>query len=167
MKATRGEVYSAIDGERAYQDAGKGNAQRHEGMPKMSPGEFILCMEHCLAEARRVWYAPDGGVKCLEHLRKVSALGVQAMELYGAPERAGYSALSVALRNALPAGVTKWEMVSTEPGYAAFITPGYILSDEDKHNVTEAVRSVISRDIVLVFHNDSEDKPFDLYCRPE
>lgn len=91
MKATRTEVYGALDGERDYQDAGAGNARRHAGMPPMTPGEFILCMEHCLAEARRVWYSPDGGQACLEHLRKVSALGVQAMELHGCPHRSGFS----------------------------------------------------------------------------
>lgn len=84
---SRQEVYQAIDGERDYQDAGRGNAQRHEGMPEMTPGEYILCMEKCLQDAREAWYRPDGGQACLPHLRKVSALGVAAMELYGAPAR--------------------------------------------------------------------------------
>lgn len=86
--ASRQEVYAALDSERAYQDAGKGNALRHEGMPAMTPGEYLLCMEKCLSDARTVWYAPDGGNKCLEHVRKVAALGVAVMELYGAPKRA-------------------------------------------------------------------------------
>lgn len=85
--ASRTEVYAAIDGERDYQDAGRGNARRHENRPAMTPGEIILCMQHCLVAARTAWYAPDGGTACLEHIRKVTALGVQAMELYGAPPR--------------------------------------------------------------------------------
>lgn len=83
----RAAAYTAIDTERDYQDAQRGNAKRHEGMPAMTPGEYILCMEKCLADARLAWYGPGGGVECLQHLRKVSALGVAAMELYGAPKR--------------------------------------------------------------------------------
>lgn len=84
----RTEVYAAIDSERAYQDAGKGNAQRHPDADKaMTPGEFILCMEKCLADARDIWYTPQGGKKSLEFVRKVTALGVQCMELHGAPHR--------------------------------------------------------------------------------
>lgn len=85
--ATRQEAYGAIDTERDYQDAQRGNSQRHDGMPPMTPGELILCMEKCLADARAAWYAPDGGTGCLPHIRKVAALGVQAMERYGAPPR--------------------------------------------------------------------------------
>lgn len=85
--ATRAEVYQAVDTERQYQDMQRGNAKRHEGQPPMTPGEIILCMEKCLADARTTWYTPDGGTGCLPHIRKVVALGVQAMERYGAPKR--------------------------------------------------------------------------------
>jgi hypothetical protein len=85
--ATRQEVYAAVDGERAYQDAQKGNAQRHEGQPEMTPGEYILCMEKCLHDAREAWYRPDGGKACLDFVHKVTALGVGCMELHGAPPR--------------------------------------------------------------------------------
>lgn len=87
MKATRAKVYNAIDSERDYQDAGRGNAKRHQDMPQMTPGEFILCMEECLKQAREVWYRPDGGQACLDSVRKVTALGVQCMEVHGAPFR--------------------------------------------------------------------------------
>lgn len=83
----REQAYKALDSERDYQDAQRGNAKRHEGMPQMTPGEFLLCMEKCLADARAAWYAPNGGVACLDHVRKVSALGVNCMENHGAPER--------------------------------------------------------------------------------
>lgn len=84
---SRAVVYAAVDSERDYQDAQRGNAKRHEGQPQMTPGEIILCMEKCLADARDAWYRPDGGTACLPFVRKVTALGVQAMELYGAPLR--------------------------------------------------------------------------------
>jgi hypothetical protein len=87
MKHQRSEVYAAIDGERDYQDAQKGNSKRHEGQPPMTPGEYILCMEKCLADARDTWYRPDGGWACLDFVRKVVALGVGCMELHGAPRR--------------------------------------------------------------------------------
>jgi hypothetical protein len=87
MAVTRDFVYRAIDSERRYQDEQRGNAKRHEGQPPMTPGEIILAMEKCLADARAAWYAPDGGDACLPHIRKVSALGVQCMERYGAPFR--------------------------------------------------------------------------------
>lgn len=86
----RESAYAAIDSERAYQDAGAGNAERHAGAAQLTPGELILCMEKCLADARDAWYKPNGGVACLDYIRKVSALGVQAMELYGAPPRPLY-----------------------------------------------------------------------------
>lgn len=86
----RADVYAAVDSERNYQDAGAGNAKRHEGQPQMTPGEIILCMEKCLVDARTAWYAPDGGTACLPHIRKVTALGVQAMEVFGAPVREGF-----------------------------------------------------------------------------
>ncbi len=84
---SRKEVYNTINGERDYQDAGHGNAKRHAGMPDMTPGEYLLCMEVCLEDARQAWYQPDGGHFCLEFVRKVTALGVACMELHGAPRR--------------------------------------------------------------------------------
>lgn len=84
---SRAQVFIAIDSEREYQDAQRGNAKRHEGQPPMTPGELILCMEECLKAAREAWYKPDGGSGCLEHVRKVTALGVQCMERHGAPHR--------------------------------------------------------------------------------
>lgn len=89
----RPEVYKVIDGERDYQDAGRGNAKRHEGaiangvIRPMTPGEYLLCMEQCLSDARAAWYKPNGGVACLDPLRKVVALGVACMEHHGALRR--------------------------------------------------------------------------------
>lgn len=88
IQVARAKAYAAIDSERDYQDAGKGNAKRHEGASGvLTPGEILLAMEHCLADARAAWYKPNGGTACLPFIRKVAALGVQAMERYGAPTR--------------------------------------------------------------------------------
>ena len=83
----RKQVYVVIDGERDYQISGIGNSKRHEGQPAMTPGEYILCMEKLLSDARNEWYKPDGGKNCLPSIRKVTALGVACMELHGAPSR--------------------------------------------------------------------------------
>lgn len=89
--ANRTEVYAAIDSERNYQDAQRGNAARHEGMPgreTMHPAELILYMEKCLVDARAAVYRGVTGHKeCLASVRKVAALGVYCMELHGAPTR--------------------------------------------------------------------------------
>lgn len=86
-KYPRELVYAAVDSERDYQDAGKGNAQRHPDFPEMTPGEHLLCMEECLKQAREAWYKPNGSTACLDYVRKVTALGVACMEHYGAPVR--------------------------------------------------------------------------------
>lgn len=84
----RERVYDVIDGERDYQEAGEGNAQRHENAPPhLSVGENILCMEQCLADARAAWYKPNGGTAALPFIRKAAALGVQALENFGSPPR--------------------------------------------------------------------------------
>jgi hypothetical protein len=91
MNATRGEVYAAIDSERAYQDMRK---QRDQGAEYHSLEEFLLYMDDYLADAKhiasRTW-GPEATPKTLEVLRKVVALGVAAMEQHGAPQREGFS----------------------------------------------------------------------------
>ncbi len=87
MDTAQAKAFHAIITERRYQDAQRGNAKRHENMPPMTPGEYLLCMEKCMADAREAWYQPNGGVACLDHVRKVAALGVACMELHGAPVR--------------------------------------------------------------------------------
>lgn len=91
-RMNRGAVYTVIDSERDYQDAALGNARRvgeFEGKP-LTPGEIILVMEKILADARDAWYKPDGPTFAAPFIRKVTAMGVQYMELYGAPRREGF-----------------------------------------------------------------------------
>lgn len=89
MKARREEVYAAVDSEREYQIQQCGNALRHFDQPRdMTIGEHLLCMEKCLADARNAWYkGGTGGIDSLDFVRKVTALGVSCMELWGAPPR--------------------------------------------------------------------------------
>lgn len=90
MKHTFEEVADVVKGERAYQDAGQGNAKRHEGAADLTVGEIILGMEEILAQARAAWYKPDGGVAALPYIRKTAGMAFQAMERYGAPRREGF-----------------------------------------------------------------------------
>ena len=88
----RQQVYSAIDTERAYQDKlivqtyGDLNAHNH------SLEEFIMYMEVLLADAKKILstvWGPKAQEQALPIVRKVTALGVAAMEEHGAPRREG------------------------------------------------------------------------------
>lgn len=94
-KVSRSYVYAVLDGERAYQKAGKGNAAPHPDSKRadgaLSPGEALLCMEQLLVEARANWYKGVVGQDLmLPFIRKATAVGVQVMENYGASAREGY-----------------------------------------------------------------------------
>lgn len=78
---TRAEVYAAIDTERDYQDT--------MPAPRKGPGnmgDFILMSEQILQDARDVWYHGTAE-EAAEYMRKLAAVGVAAMEKYGAPVR--------------------------------------------------------------------------------
>lgn len=87
----RSFVYSAIDGEREYQDdIGKVTS----GEPRVhSVNEMLLFMEHYVSEARKTasttWGA-EGDRKTLDILRKITALGIAAMEQNGVVYRKGH-----------------------------------------------------------------------------
>lgn len=85
--STRGEVFSAINSERDYQDAQRGNSRRHEGEGPLTIGESILIIEKLTDDARAAWYKPDGNPAALELMRKIAASATHCMELHGAPLR--------------------------------------------------------------------------------
>lgn len=90
--ARRSEVYAALDSERAYQDM---RQKRDQGQPFHSLEEFILYMDVYLADAKKIaatTWGPDALPKTLDFVRKVTALGVAAMEQHGAPQREGFVA---------------------------------------------------------------------------
>lgn len=84
---TREQAYRVIDTERDYQEMRK---SRDSGAHSHSPEEFLLYMEHYLQEARRVAstvWGPGTKPATMDVLRKVTALGVAAIEENGCPER--------------------------------------------------------------------------------
>lgn len=87
--ATRQEVYEVIDGERDYQDAMAGNAARETLETNRELPSAILLMEGYMDKLRAAWAkpSPEGRLEALHIVRKVTALGVMAMEYHGAPAR--------------------------------------------------------------------------------
>lgn len=88
MKATRAEVYAAIDGERDYQDKKYPTVNGFSA----SPEGFLLVIEELATQARAIGTQGnlpplgDGSV-LLNFIRKIGATAVRAMEQHGAPKR--------------------------------------------------------------------------------
>lgn len=84
----RQEVYKRIDTERDYQDIRWTPRREKNGTPdeEKPVAEWINYMECHLAKAKEaVYFLKDE--EALAEVRKVTALGVRAMELHGCPER--------------------------------------------------------------------------------
>ena len=92
-KVARDEVYFALNGERAYQKAKGTETDGHEHQHELEA--FVLYMDDYMTELKhqlsRIW-TKDGAppIEALNTLRKVTALGVAAMEQHGAPPREGF-----------------------------------------------------------------------------
>jgi len=89
MAVSRQEVYEAIDGERTYQR--KWEKSDSEG--KHSFSEWFAYMEDYIDEAQHILareMQQDAYPKVAHIMRKVTAMGVAAMEQLGAPRREGY-----------------------------------------------------------------------------
>lgn len=90
---TRADVYAALDSEREYQERKAVMAGTVPGEVRPhSVEEFVLYMEDYMHELRhqlsRTWTPDRKATKeMLDTLRKVTALGVAAMEQHGAPRR--------------------------------------------------------------------------------
>jgi hypothetical protein len=78
------DAYLAIDSERTYQDAGRGNAAAND---MNSIPEHLLVIEKLLADAKLAWYHPGGSPDALEHVRKIGGVATRCMEIHGAPLR--------------------------------------------------------------------------------
>jgi len=72
----------AIESELAYQ-------QKRWPNHKHSPPEWLLIMEKCLRDAKRVWLE-HGDARAMDEVRQIVAVGVAAMDQCGAPKRADY-----------------------------------------------------------------------------
>ena len=90
MKASRAEVYAAIDGEREYQDLmGEANGWGEgAGASNHSVGDFIVLMDEYLARAKKAYADSTGNMPSLDVIRKVAGIAVNCLEKHGAPERA-------------------------------------------------------------------------------
>jgi hypothetical protein len=90
---TREEVYKAIDSERNYQTTrGEAAGTAPETLRPHSVEEFILYMQDYIREITtqlsRTWTLDRAAPpEALDTLRKITALGVTAMEQHGAPLR--------------------------------------------------------------------------------
>lgn len=82
------DVYKNIDIEREYQDQQWTEGNRQNGVPDedKSVAEWINYMEFHLTKAKEMVYKLNQ-TEALSEIRKVTALGVRAMEIHGCPER--------------------------------------------------------------------------------
>jgi len=85
----RSEVYTLIDGERAYQDQ-KWNPSTTTSHGEHSWEEWYTYMVDYIQEAQHLLSRlpqQEGNLKAAAIMRKVTAMGVAAMEQNGAPAR--------------------------------------------------------------------------------
>jgi hypothetical protein len=88
----RQDVYATIDSERAYQ-AYRWNENTTTSKGFHSFSEWIAYMEDYLAEAKHILARSakqDAYGQVAHIIRKVTAMGVAAMEEHGAPRREGF-----------------------------------------------------------------------------
>lgn len=87
--SSRTEVYAALDSERDYQDSLVA-ANHGDPAPRKSIEEFAVYIDDYLRELKtqisRTW-GPGAYAQALHTLRKITALGVAAMEVNGAVKR--------------------------------------------------------------------------------
>jgi hypothetical protein len=79
----RTEVYKLIDGEREYQNQRWVDDKMPSGTHVHTPEEWIVYMEDYLAEAKHILSrqeAPGCYVQAMAIIRKITAMGVAAME---------------------------------------------------------------------------------------
>jgi len=90
VSASRQSVYSALDSEREYQ-VSRWNETTTESGGRHSLEEWFTYMVDYIREAQHAFSreaSQDAKPKALNIMRKVTAMGVAAMEQHGAPRRA-------------------------------------------------------------------------------
>lgn len=80
----RQQVYKIIDGERDYQDR-KWGGRTHDD--KKSVGDFIVYMDQYLFRAKEYLTKNPNKTYAMDAIRKLTALGIAAMETHGALTR--------------------------------------------------------------------------------
>lgn len=84
MKASRYQVYDALDGERDYQDSLPPN--RTDGVSR-TVGDYLTMLATYLRKAQDEWTNNAGDEQALEQIRKIGDIAVHCMEDHGAPTR--------------------------------------------------------------------------------
>lgn len=87
LKASRDEVYQALDSERTYQNDRWADGANHN---PHSITEWLTYMRVYAEEGLRIVSTSSDEQGGLPFARKVAALGVVCMEQHGAPRREGY-----------------------------------------------------------------------------
>lgn len=91
MKASRVQVFTAIDSERQYQTrVWRENAGLDPNEPVRTVAEELLMLEEYVAKARAAWTAAPRATEVeitTDMLRKCAGICVRAMENHGAPCR--------------------------------------------------------------------------------
>ncbi|MGD0869047.1 MAG: hypothetical protein ABSB88_05820 [Bryobacteraceae bacterium] len=86
VRLERASVYAAIDAERECQESGSGG--RFTALRRAHEfGELLTMLRHYMRLADAAWSGIPGSDAALDVVRKLAAIAVRAMELYGAPER--------------------------------------------------------------------------------
>jgi len=88
MKATREQVYIAIDSEREFQDFHWQNPDGSGDPNPLTVGENLLLIEEYIERARSEWSKESRPeVRTLNMIRKIAGIAVRCMEEHGAPHR--------------------------------------------------------------------------------
>jgi hypothetical protein len=88
MKSSRTDVVAAILSERAYQDAGRGNAVQNSVEQNGIAGSLLAIELYLNLAKRSLMYPLDtSNDNPLSIVRKITALGFRCMEVNGAIER--------------------------------------------------------------------------------
>lgn len=85
----RSDIYKHLDTERMYQDDVWGKFRNSLGVDsddKISISEWILYMEKHMNQAKDMIYSLEYE-RSLVEIRKITAIGVKIMEIYGCPPR--------------------------------------------------------------------------------
>ncbi len=85
---TRQEVYTVLDGERAFQDEMSQRTDRPDMIEEMHVGDILSAIQYNLSLATKAWY--HGSVPhsdAIGYLRKIAALCIKAGETHGMPSR--------------------------------------------------------------------------------
>jgi len=82
-KLNRSQVYEILDNERDYQDSRKGGEEHDE---QHSVSEWLILIRKHLNEAENAIY-DSSNENAMAAIRKITAMGVAAMEAQGCPRR--------------------------------------------------------------------------------